>query len=142
MKNKNSISLNIGGQERVLKFGMDTLEMFMSPDKKVLGTDNKLDLENPFTRMKVLFYYALICGAKENELPKVFSPKIVGEWIDDCEDENFEDANEMAITAMGFIEQAEEKDFGRKMNQLKSMGKNPSEIVDKALSENTALANS
>lgn len=142
MKNKNSISLNIGGQERVLKFGMDTLEMFMGAKSFSVGFEEVPDFENPFTRMKVLFFCALACGNSKETLPKEFSPKIVGQWIDDCEDENFEVANEMAITAMGFIEQAEEKDFGRKMNQLKSMGKNPSEIVDKALLENTALAKS
>lgn len=136
MSNKNSTTLLIGGEERTLTFSMNTLELFMSESKKI--TESGADAENDYTRMKLLFYCALKVGdRKVNKLPSDFSIDDVFDWIEECDQEAFEEANEMAIQAMGFIEQAEQRAFDRRMNQLKAMGKNPADIVDKALSANS-----
>lgn len=132
MGNKTTISLNIGGQERMLKFSMDTLEMFMNESKK-FGDSG---LTNPITRLKLLFYCGLVIGDKKTKtLPEDFNIDDVSDWISECDQDEFEPANDMALTAMGFIEQAEEQEYSRSIRQMKLLGGKPEEIINQALSK-------
>lgn len=131
MSNKNFTTLNIGGVERTLKFSMNALEMFMLESKK---RAEEIDTENDFTRIKLVIYCALKVGDRDTKsLPADFSLEMVGDWIDDCDQAEFDETNELAIAAMGFIESAEKSTFDRRMNQLKAIGKNPADLIDKAL---------
>lgn len=133
MSNQNYTTLFIGGEERLLKFSMNTSEMFLNESKR---QSDVIDLDNDFTRMKLLFFCALKVGDKGvNKLPVDFSLDMVADWIDECDQETFDKTNELAIEAMGFIESAERRAFDRRMGQLKAIGKNPADLVDKALSE-------
>jgi len=124
---KNSIDLNIGGAVRTLKFGMNTQEFFINETTK--GEGKNLDLTNPITKKKFLIYCGLIVGDRgKNILPINFDLDMLGDWIDDCEDEAFDSVNEFAGRAMGFIIEAEEM-------QYKTMGIDRKELMEKQLQE-------
>ena len=113
-KQKNSITLNIGGAERTLKFGMNTQERYLSEIPKVQNADNY------FTQKKLIIYCGLLIGEKD-KLPKDFSLEMLGDWIDDCDDERFDEVNEMAGEAMGFILSAEQSTFDRQIQKMKAI---------------------
>ena len=130
-KKHNYCTLNIGGVERTLKFSMGTQELYLDTITE-LSKDKKLNIDNPITQIKVLFYCALIIG--DASLKETLTIAEVGTWIDDCDDERFEQANDFAIETMGFISSVEQSQFHRQMEKIQSMGMNPSEILEKALS--------
>jgi hypothetical protein len=130
-KKHNFCTLNIGGVERTLKFSMGTQELYLDTITE-LSKDKKLNIDNPITQIKVLFYCALIIG--NASLKETLTIAEVGTWIDDCDDERFEQANDFAVETMGFISSVEQSQFHRQMEKIQSMGMNPSEILEKALS--------
>lgn len=130
-KKLNRCTLNIGGAERTLKFSMSTQELYLDTVVE-LSKDKKLNIDNPITQIKVLFYCALIVG--DETLKNTLTIAQVGNWIDDCDDERFEDANDFALETMGFISSVEQSQFHRQMDKIQAMGMNPSEILEKALS--------
>jgi hypothetical protein len=130
-KKHNFCTLNIGGVERTLKFSMGTQELYLDTITE-LSKDKKLNIDNPITQIKVLFYCALIIG--DASLKESLTIAEVGTWIDDCDDERFEQANDFAVETMGFILSVEQSQFHRQMEKIQSMGINPSEILEKALS--------
>ena len=130
-KKHNFCTLNIGGVERTLKFSMGTQELYLDTITE-LTKDKKLNIDNPITQIKVLFYCALVVG--DTSLKETLTISVVGNWIDDCDDERFEQANEFALETMGFILSVEQSQFHRQMEKIQSMGMNPSEILEKALS--------
>jgi hypothetical protein len=130
-KKQNYCTLNIGGVERTLKFSMGTQELYLDTITE-LSKDKKLNIDNPITQIKVLFYCALVVG--DASLKQTLTISVVGNWIDDCDDERFEQANEFALETMGFILSVEQSQFHRQMEKIQSMGMNPSEILEKALS--------
>jgi len=130
-KKHNFCTLNIGGVERTLKFSMGTQEMYLDSITE-LSKDKKLNIDNPITQIKVLFYCALVVG--DASLKETLTIAEVGTWIDDCDDERFEQANDFAVETMGFILSVEQSQFHRQMEKIQSMGMNPSEILEKALS--------
>lgn len=130
-KKHNFCTLNIGGVERTLKFSMGTQELYLDTITE-LSKDKKLNIDNPITQIKVLFYCALIIG--DASLKETLTIAEVGTWIDDCDDERFEQANDFAVETMGFISSVEQSQFHRQMEKIQSMGMNPSEILEKALS--------
>ena len=130
-KKHNFCTLNIGGVERTLKFSMGTQELYLDTITE-LTKDKKLNIDNPITQIKVLFYCALVVG--DASLKETLTIAEVGTWIDDCDDERFEQANEFALETMGFILSVEQSQFHRQMEKIQSMGMNPSEILEKALS--------
>jgi hypothetical protein len=130
-KKHNFCTLNIGGVERTLKFSMGTQELYLDTITE-LTKDKKLNIDNPITQIKVLFYCALVVG--DASLKETLTIAEVGTWIYDCDDERFEQANEFALETMGFILSVEQSQFHRQMEKIQSMGMNPSEILEKALS--------
>jgi hypothetical protein len=130
-KKHNFCTLNIGGVERTLKFSMGTQELYLDTITE-LSKDKKLNIDNPITQIKVLFYCALVIG--NASLKETLTIAEVGTWIDDCDDERFEQANDFALETMGFISSVEQSQFHRQMEKIQSMGMNPSEILEKALS--------
>lgn len=130
-KKHNFCTLNIGGVERTLKFSMGTQELYLDTITE-LSKDKKLNIDNPITQIKVLFYCALVVG--DASLKETLTIAEVGTWIDDCDDERFEQANDFAVETMGFISSVEQSQFHRQMEKIQSMGMNPSEILEKALS--------
>lgn len=130
-KKHNFCTLNIGGVERTLKFSMGTQELYLDTITE-LSKDKKINIDNPITQIKVLFYCALIIG--DASLKQTLTIAEVGTWIDDCDDERFEQANDFAVETMGFISSVEHSQFHRQMEKIQSMGMNPSEILEKALS--------
>jgi hypothetical protein len=130
-KKHNFCTLNIGGVERTLKFSMGTQELYLDTITE-LTKDKKLNIDNPITQIKVLFYCALVVG--DASLKETLTIAEVGTWIDDCDDERFEQANDFAVETMGFILSVEQSQFHRQMEKIQSMGMNPSEILEKALS--------
>ena len=130
-KKHNFCTLNIGGVERTLKFSMGTQELYLDTITE-LSKDKKLNIDNPITQIKVLFYCALVVG--DASLKETLTISEVGNWIDDCDDERFEQANDFALETMGFISSVEQSQFHRQMEKIQSMGMNPSEILEKALS--------
>jgi len=130
-KKHNFCTLNIGGVERTLKFSMGTQELYLDTITE-LTKDKKLNVDNPITQIKVLFYCALVVG--DASLKETLTIAEVGTWIDDCDDERFEQANDFAVETMGFILSVEQSQFHRQMEKIQSMGMNPSEILEKALS--------
>jgi len=60
-KKHNFCTLNIGGVERTLKFSMGTQELYLDTITE-LSKDKKLNIDNPITQIKVLFYCALVIG--------------------------------------------------------------------------------
>jgi hypothetical protein len=130
-KKQNFCTLNIGGEERTLKFSMGTQELYLDTITE-LSKDKKVNIDNPITQIKVLFYCALIIG--DSSLKESLTVSQVGTWIDDCNDERFDQANDFALETMGFISSVEQSQFHRQMEKIQSMGMNPSEILEKALS--------
>jgi len=155
----NTCTLNIGGAERTLKFSMETCEFYLYLVNKLSEFDNlknkKVDslaldvagkaglkkinikkdsffsIDNPFTQIKVLIYCGLVIADPTLEN---LSYEECSKWISDCDDERFEQANEFALETMGFILSVEQSQFHRQMEKIQSMGMNPSEILEKALS--------
>jgi len=111
-KQKNSTMLNIGGAERTLKFGMNTQERYLFEIAKMPNPDNY------FTQKKLIIYCGLLIGEKD-KLPPDFSLEMLGDWIDECEDDRFDEVNQMAGEAMGFILSAEQSTFDRQIQKMK-----------------------
>lgn len=135
-KRKNSVTLMIGGEARNLKFTMSTQELYVNELARIVKENPETNTENEFWQMKLLFFCALVIGDEDdngqaglNKLPEELSVKQVGKWIDDCEDENFDTANDFAIECMGFISSAELKTFSRRIEQAKAMGRTVEDLV-------------
>ncbi|GAB3511699.1 hypothetical protein [Emticicia fontis] len=122
-KSKNSITINIGGADRKLTFGMLTQELYLEEIAKK-RKDKNFNEANPVTLIVLLFYCGMVIGDGDNKsLPKDFSTKVVAGWIDDCEDEEgIENAKQLALTAMGFISLAENSQLSRQVEQAQAMG--------------------
>lgn len=139
-KSVNKCTLNIGGKERTIKFSMGTNEMYMREY-------TKHEVFNEITEIMFLIYCGLVIGDKKlvflpngeteiskSELPNDFSFEIAKIWIDNCEDERFEEVNAFAIDAMGFISEAVQSQFSRSIKQAEAMGVNTDEILKKTIS--------
>lgn len=132
-KRKNSCTLLIGGAQRTLKFSMSTQELYVNELARIVKENPDTNVENQFWQMKLLFFCALVIGDEDTKtLPEDFDIKMVGKWIDDCEDEGFEEANDFAIECMGFISSAETKTFSKRVEQAKAMGMSIDDLMKKA----------
>ena len=81
------LSLQLGGQERTLKFGMNTLALFGQ-----LHMDSPADFAEQFTKntfgaLRDMVYCALRVS-KGNNLPPDFDQYMTGEWLDDLQEDN------------------------------------------------------
>jgi hypothetical protein len=147
MIRQNSCTLNIGGDERTLKFNMMTYEFYL--DTLVELTKNKkINIDNPITQISLVIYCAVMVGDRKviYDENNIFVEVVQGKdtknltfqmckiWIETCEDERFEQVNDFALEAMGFISSVEQSQFNRQMEKIQSMGMNVSEILEKALS--------
>lgn len=139
-KKTNKCTLNIGGCERTLKFGMATQEMY-------LAEFTKHQINNDIAENLFLLYCGLVIGSQKydadfnllpSELPANFSFEMAKVWIDDCEDDKIDEAYKFAEECMGFILSAEQSRSSRKINQAKAeaeeMGIPFDEYLTKALS--------
>lgn len=123
-KSKNSIEIDLGGQVRLLKFSMRTQERYLTELRKGIGKD--LDSENYITQIKILVYCALLVGDIENKLPANFSYQNCEDWIDEADQDEFDNVTEMAGECMGFITKGN-------LQQLKALGINQEALIQKAL---------
>ena len=81
------LTLEIGGQERTLKFGMNTLALFGQLHMDSPGDFAEQFSKNTFGALRDIVY----CGlrvVKGNSLPDDFDPETTGDWLDDLKDEN------------------------------------------------------
>jgi hypothetical protein len=99
------ISKKIAGKEYVFKFNMNAYINFC--DLYTGEPHNFTDVfnENPFKAMRDLFFCALnnldaSTGKKINELPENFSREMVGEWIEEMEQGDYDDIQKVALDAM------------------------------------------
>jgi hypothetical protein len=78
-----SITLNIGGQERVFYFGLGFIGNLLETEKiQMTEIDAKL-AENPFKWIPLIMFYSCAFGFKRrNEFPD-FDAFDVAEWIDE-----------------------------------------------------------
>ena len=81
------LTLELGGQERTLKFGMNTLALFGQ-----LHMDSPADFAEQFTKntfgaLRDMVYCALRVS-KGNQLPADFDQYLTGEWLDDLQEDN------------------------------------------------------
>ena len=139
-KSVNKCTLNIGGKERTVKFSMGTNEMYIREYAKH-------EVFNELSEIMFLIYCGLVIGDKKlvllpngetdiapSELPNNFSFEVAKVWIDNCEDERFEEVNDFAVEAMGFISSAVQSQFSRSIKQAEAMGVNTDEILKKTIS--------
>lgn len=78
-----SITLNIGGQDRVFYFGLGFIGNLLETEKiQMTEIDAKL-AENPFKWIPLIMYYSCAYGFKrKNEFPD-FDAFDVADWIDE-----------------------------------------------------------
>lgn len=86
---RGEIQVEIGGQLRTLKFGMNTTIAFGQ-----LHADGPLDFShlfatNPLLGLRDMTYCGLLMRRADNELPTDFSPELVGDWIEDMEQDEW-----------------------------------------------------
>ena len=82
---RGEVQAEIGGQLRTLKFGMNTTIAFGQ-----LHSDSPLDfstifLTNPLLGLRDMAYCGLLARRADNNLPDDFGPELVGDWIEDME---------------------------------------------------------
>ncbi len=77
------LTVAIGGRERTLKFGMNTLAAYGALHTDSPGDFGTQFTQNPIQALIDMTYCALRVRAADNELPEDFSPATVGDWIDE-----------------------------------------------------------
>jgi len=95
---QNYIEVEIGGQLRKIKMGMETAQ-------KVANwylTDPQ-GIFNPITRQVKAVLFGI--DRKENNLPEGFDEAMLMDWIDDMPQEVWDEVEEFTQTALGFIVQ-------------------------------------
>jgi hypothetical protein len=97
MSNIGEHRLVFGGQERVFKFGNNTLRLVA--DK----TDITKVEENMFDFIPYIFWAALKQREKENNLPADFSVDTVCDWMDEAGEEACADLWLEAEKCLGFL---------------------------------------
>jgi hypothetical protein len=107
MSNLGEHRIPFGGQERVFKFGNNTIRLVAD------NTDITKIEENLFDLIPYLFWAALKVREKENNLPADFSIDTVCDWMDEAGEDVCSDLWLEAQKCMGFmsriIELAHEK---------------------------------
>jgi len=99
------ISKKIGEKEYVFKFNVNAYiqfcDLYSGEPDDFLAIFNK----NPFKAMRDLLYCALNnidanTGKKVNDLPQNFSREMVGEWIEEMEQSDYNEIQKVALDAM------------------------------------------
>jgi hypothetical protein len=95
-KSENSITLEIGGERRVVKIGMKASEMM---------TDMMLNDQNGYVNTYKRNTRCVYVGLKnsKNVLPETFSEDVVADWIDDLSKKDKVQLLDFVTEAMGFI---------------------------------------
>lgn len=97
---RGTLTVAIGGRERTLKFGMNTLAAYANLHTGSPGDFGSQFSQNPIQAMIDMTYCGLQAKASENELPEEFSPYVVGDWIDELAQEDWERIKTVMMGAM------------------------------------------
>lgn len=81
------LTLELGGQERTLKFGMNTLALFGQLHMDTPGDFAEQFSKNTFGALRDITFCALRV-AKGNHLPDDFDQETTGDWLDDLRADN------------------------------------------------------
>ena len=81
------LTLELGGQERTLKFGMNTLALFGQLHMDTPGDFSDQFSKNTFGALRDMVFCALR-SVKGNSLPDDFDQDMTGEWLDDLKIDN------------------------------------------------------
>ena len=81
------LTLEIGGQARTLKFGMNTLALFGQLHMDAPGDFAAQFSTNPFGALRDITFCALRV-VKGNNLPDDFDQETTGDWLDDLKEDN------------------------------------------------------
>jgi hypothetical protein len=84
---KGEIIANIGGQSRTFKFGTNSTSIFTSVRNCKLSDFQKEFESDPIGSMRDMLFAGLKCRESVNNLPDNFDRWIVGDWIDELEDQ-------------------------------------------------------
>jgi hypothetical protein len=93
----------IGEQEYTFKFNINAYIAFCDLYTGEPGNFADIFSKNPFKAMRDLFFVALNNsegGKPVNELPKGFNRELVGEWIDEMDQDDFNEIQKVALEAM------------------------------------------
>ena len=77
------IEMEIGGEKRTFKFGMNSLSAFSQLYSGKPGDFATQLGQDPAGAMRDLAYCGLLTRKADNNLPEDFSPETVGDWIDE-----------------------------------------------------------
>jgi hypothetical protein len=81
------LTLELGGQERTLKFGMNTLALFGQLHMDTPGDFAEQFSKNTFGALRDITFCALRV-VKGNHLPDDFDQETTGDWLDDLRADN------------------------------------------------------
>lgn len=77
------IAVEIGGQLRTFKFGMNSLSAYSQLHSGSPGDFGDQFAKDPIGAVRDLAYCGLLSRKADNNLPEDFSPETVGDWIDE-----------------------------------------------------------
>ncbi|MGY2133654.1 hypothetical protein ACW9KT_15600 [Hymenobacter sp. HD11105] len=77
------ITVEIGGEMRTFKFGMNTLSAYARLHKDLPGDFSEQLSQDLIGALRDMAYCGLQVRKNENNLPEDFSPEMLGDWIDE-----------------------------------------------------------
>ena len=92
---KNELKVNMGGEERTLRYSM------ISSQKLTSDIQSEGFAERVFSNSVSMAIYLIGLGLRNK--PENYSEELLMEWIDDMEQEEYDKAAEFAMQAMGFM---------------------------------------
>ena len=94
------IQVEIGGQLRTFKFGMNTLSNFSQLHSGKPGDFGDQFTKDPIGALRDLAYCGLLTRRSENDLPEDFTPETVGDWIDEMPQADWDQVRTVMMGAL------------------------------------------
>ena len=108
---RGEVEVELGGEKRLVKFGLNQLALFTEKTGKSLD-----EVSFGIGDLRLLIWSALYAGAKKQDKPFDIDEWTVGDWLDDISQEDFD-------LIMRTITESLPKDDGQKKSRKRSTGK-------------------